>query len=269
MTPTDHGWEEVLAFLFITVLIFLLLGSTGKVHLGFYNPLALPPMRRHYRRILKKKFPFYHLLPSKSQSVFEKKLQYFIHQKHFVFRGGLSAVTDEMKVLIAASAIQITFGMPKAFLKYFKKVLIYPESYQHRGKGEVNLRDDMVVLPWKNFSERHQDQKGGINPGLYEMAYALKLESQIRNLDQSLISALDLERWDNHVSEELPRLKNSDLFRKYALNNKEEFFAACLELFFEKPIALHDHSPDLYNCFSRLLNQNPYHLISSRKKRVN
>jgi Mlc titration factor MtfA (ptsG expression regulator) len=48
--------------------------------------------------------------------------------------------------------------------------------------------------------------------------------------------------------------------RSYAGENSHEFFAVCVEHFFEAPDKLRAHLPDIYNHMCVLLNQNPLNM---------
>ncbi|MDH5609385.1 MAG: zinc-dependent peptidase, partial [Cyclobacteriaceae bacterium] len=82
-----------------------------------------------YRAPLARHFRFYRQLSPRAKKSFERRVQKFIDQKDFSPKGGLPDVTDEMKALIAASAIQITFGLPSIYLQHFRQIYVFPESY--------------------------------------------------------------------------------------------------------------------------------------------
>ena len=86
------------------------------------------PMPPAYREILTKYFPYYNRLTVNDKSRFEQKLCYIIYSKVFIPRN-FDGVTDEMKVLIAATAVQLTFGLNGVYLSHFRRILIYPNDY--------------------------------------------------------------------------------------------------------------------------------------------
>ena len=49
----------------------------------------------------------------------------------------------------------------------------------------------------------------------------------------------------------------TNLLDKYAATNFEEFWAVCIETFFERSVPLREQLPDLYNSLCHLLNQDP------------
>jgi len=215
------------------------------------------------REILSRNFVFYNKLPPKSKSLFEYRVARFIQSKNFVPRD-LKEVTLEMKVSIAAAAIQLTFGLPKVYLSHFKNILIYPDQYystitRQYHHGEVNPRLKAIVLSWKNFVAGYANVEG-INLGLHEMAHALFLENHIRNEEFAFLPKEALAEWDSLALEEMKKIASGtspDFFRKYASENTHEFFAVAVENFFERPEEFYRYHPKLYALLCHILNQNP------------
>jgi len=204
---------------------------------------------------------FYQLLPTKSKLLFEQKVAYFIFRKTFIARD-LPEVTDEMKALIAASAVQLTFGFPSVSLKHFDKIIIYPNDYystinRKHHKGEVNPHYKSIVLSWRHFVEGLANPTDGINLGLHEMAHALKLENLIRNEEYDFFDPTELKKWEELTMTEMAKIRRGEqtVFRSYAAINEEEFFAVSIEMYFEQSQKLFDYSPALYKTLSNLLRQ--------------
>ena len=65
--------------------------------------------------ILNDQFEFYSKLPIKQKQYFEHRVAKFIKQYPFYGKDGLE-ITDEIQVLIAATAIMLTFGMRNNFV---------------------------------------------------------------------------------------------------------------------------------------------------------
>lgn len=67
--------------------------------------------------------------------------------------------------------------------------------------------------------------------------------------------------WHKSVKNEFLKLKHSDehFLRQYGGTNMQEFFAVCIEHFFEVPKAMKTELPRLYNSLCVLLNQDPLH----------
>lgn len=257
-------------YLFVLACFIIFMFSlTGKVGMGFQVPGVSRPLARKYKLVLKEHFPYYGKLALREQKLFERKVQYFIYMKEFIPRQ-IGHVTDEMKVLISACAVQLTFGYPKVFLSHFRRILIYPDNYystinQVYHKGEVNPRLQAIVLSWKNFVQGYLEHDSGINLGLHEMAHALRLENIIFNDEYDFFEPRLLQHWHQLADEEIKRINSGDssMFRKYAASDHDEFFAIAIENFFEKPEEFRSLKPELYDVLSKLLKQDPYRLTHS------
>lgn len=257
--------------LFLAAVVILIFRHKKRIQsgYGYASRVAAPlktyvlPVPQEYRKILEKYFSYYRDLSPLNKTKFELKVTNFIYGKKFIPRN-VDEITLEAKVLIAASAVQLTFGLPHVYLRHFSKILVYPNNYyssitKRFHKGEVNPRFGIIVLSWQAFVDGYIDPTDSLNLGLHEMAHALRLENIIRENDNQIFDQNYLEQFDSWadkicegVSENTPVF-----FRPYACVNKHEFFSVAIENFFERPAAFKTELPQLYNILIRLLNQDP------------
>ncbi len=108
-------------------IIFALIGLLVNLITIIFRALS-PNIRRLKKNIpltLNKYSTYYQNLNEKEQINFEKRVYDFIALKKFYRLEKNSKVSDEMKILIAASAVQITFGYPIACaFEVFGKIAI-------------------------------------------------------------------------------------------------------------------------------------------------
>ncbi|UXX79633.1 zinc-dependent peptidase [Reichenbachiella carrageenanivorans] len=265
--PPANSFMDVVVMAFLSVAVIVLAAITGRINMGFRVPGFSQPLSSKRKEILKKHFPFYNSLSANKQKRFEQKVKSFIVVKEFIPRQ-MPGVTEEMKVLISACAVQLTFGFPKVFLSHFKRILIYPDNYYSTinktyHKGEVNPRYRAIVLSWKAFVEGYFDQSDGRNVGLHEMAHALRLENLIWNGEYDFLDPDLLARWQILADQEMINIAHgkSRLFREYAGTDPEEFFSVAVENFFERPEKFKSHMPNLYAILVLLLKQDPLNSI--------
>jgi Mlc titration factor MtfA (ptsG expression regulator) len=219
------------------------------------------------REILINYFPYYNNLNIHQKKHFERRLKYFLMDKEFIGRK-MPEVTEEMKTLIGACAVQITFGYKPLKLSNFPQILLYPSQYYSRytkknHKGEVNA-NGIIVLSWEHFLKGYKIPDDGYNLGLHEMAHALKLEDAISQEEFAFIDHDDLTDFYKKSTEEFNRIRagKKSFIREYAAMNREEFFAVCVEQFFEQPTEFRQALPELYTSLSQLLRQDPLNLKS-------
>ncbi len=256
----------IILVIFLGVIAFLILGIFRDLIVFFFleaksyiSPYFFP--EKHIL-FLEKNFAYYQKLPEKSRRIFIHKLARFMSSKEFIARK-MSVVTDEMKVLISASAAQLTFGFRGITFPYFYKIFVFPESfYNHTNKayhkGEVNPRLKAIALSWKDFVEGYLEEDGR-NLGLHEMAHALRLENRIINQEHGFLEEWLLKEWETHARVTMKEIVEGQetFFRKYGGVNNEEFFAVAVENFFERPLEFLEKHPKTYRTLCQLLRQDP------------
>jgi MtfA peptidase len=206
-------------------------------------------------------FRYYDNLSHKGKLKFSGRVGEFIKSKKFIGMEGLQ-VSEEMKVLISASAIQLTFGLEKYLLESCSVIKVYPRYFFSKLlnaelKGGAS-ESGILMLSWEDFLDGYKDPHDNYNLGLHEMAHVLKI-NVLRgdNFDDKFSFYLD--EWLRIGSSEFRKIKKRDksLLREYAGTNKHEFFAVCVEHFFESPEEFEKQLPDIYNHLCFLLNQDP------------
>ena len=205
--------------------------------------------------VVLQKFPYYTLLNEEEKKEFIHRLQYVIANKSFVGRG--LEMTNEIQIMIGASLVQLTFGLEKFDLPNLEQIHVTPESFysrlvEHQVKG-LTIGRGRVILSWQDFLEGYEITNDKLNLGLHELAHALWGDHF-----SDFEVAAEFEEWENTAMHELQseRLGNkSDFLREYACTNIEEFWACCVECFFEAPLEFKNKIPVLYEKVKQVLNQ--------------
>lgn len=217
-------------------------------------------LSRKQKEILQTNNEFYKNLSPKEQRRFEYRIKVFLGETKFVGREGL-VVTEEMKVLIAATAMMITFGRKNYAYELVDYVLLYPDVFYSAAndayhKGEFNPMQKTIVFSWKDFEYGYRITDDNLNVGIHEFVHALQIGAK-RSYD---IDALRLERVFQRI---LRRLTNQEVkdkldevkyFRAYAFTNQYEFMAVMTEYFFESPLNFKEYFPELFYHTETLLN---------------
>ena len=253
----------------LVIVVLLALGIAQRLldRDNFAHWSVTVSLKKGHQKTLARHFKFYQVLPKKSQKIFEYRVAKFMILKDYIPRQ-MESVTEEMKVLIAASAIQLTFGFPRVFLSYFKYIIVYPDQFfsttaQRYHKGEVNPKAKAIVLSWRHFTEGYA-QAEGQNLGLHEMAHALELENKVMNHEYDFLDSDAIDAWQRLAALEIKKLREGggSIFREYGGTNHHEFFAVTVEYFFERPGDFMDYHRDLYRAMANLLRQDPIRLYS-------
>lgn len=230
-----------------------------------YSELFPKDITLAHESILARHFTFYRNLPAGYQKIFKSRLRKFMDSKKFETRKGL-ILTEEMKVLISACAVQLTFGLRNYKLPGFNRILIYPESYYSHitkkyHKGEANARG-LVVFSWKDFKEGYNEPNDNLNLGLHEFAHALFI-GFMRDTTNDINFLSYYDSWKESGDREFFKLRSgsSHYLRAYGGTNFMEFFSVCVEHFFETPNEFREKIPGLYQLLSKLFGQDPCKML--------
>ena len=251
--------------LFSFVLKMLEMGYVMRHKKPFFvhSPFFLKKLKPNQKFILEQQFKFYNKLTPKHKIYFEHRVASFIIDKHFIGRDNLH-VTEEMKVLISATAVMLTFGFRDFYIGLINKIFIYPEEFysnmnQDYHKGEFNPRLETLVLSWKDFKNGFEIEKDKLNLGIHEFAHAIHLNSmKERDVSSTIFSDSFKELTELFAYTETLRkdLINSEYFREYAYTNQYEFLAVIIESFIESPEDFKTQFPEIYSKTKQMLNFN-------------
>jgi len=239
-------------------------GDAGQKVLSFYGD-ELKYEETELDHILTRHLPFYGILNPPQKTIFRQRLHDFMQDKTFKIHARTGF--REMPILVSATAIQISFGLSSYKLPQFAYIHIFPEEFLNTHQPdqflEGNVSGQAIHISWKHFMEGFDFPDDGQNVGLHEMAHAYYYQNFISRdeVDNSFVSSFpNFNKTANKVFA-LEKIPGNDLFSDYALKNDQEFWAESIELFFEKPGALQDRYPDLYQSLCSLLNQDPVNKI--------
>ncbi len=213
--------------------------------------------------ILKSNFSFYNKLAEKERPYFEHRVASFIEDKTFIGKEGLT-VTDEMKVLISATAVMLTFGFRDFFIGLIQRIIIFPDVFysninEEHHQGEFNPKLQTLVLSWNHFLRGYDIENDKLNLGIHEFTHAIHLNSvKERDISSNLFQdgykeLVNLLSENQNLRE---NLVNSRFFRDYAYTNQFEFIAVIIETFIETPLELKQYFPNIYAKVRQMLNFN-------------
>lgn len=255
------GLVFVMAYIGIMSLIYKLeaeaiLAGKGNFWKRFYNVRRLPLSQQAF---LQQRFNYYKSLTAPNQQRFETRMAHLLEKLAVEGRDGL-VVTNEMRILLAASLVKLTFGYRKYQIAALKKIILYPEIYysQHTqsfNKGETHT-GGAVVLSWKDTLAGIAVDDDNLHLALHEFAHALYLTHKHQlGVDQRF--SLHWHYWVNYVNqqENIAELRQAGLLRDYAFTNQAELFACMVETFFESTDLFIKVHPKLFRIMSFLLNQ--------------
>ena len=203
-------------------------------------------------------------------------VQILVDEKYWEGCSGV-VVDDRMKVLISAMASTLLLDRPLQYFPNVHTILIYPGAYVQSQErvgsdglihtGSSNLGEAWyngpVVLSWKDAEESASHPGRANNVVQHEFAHTLDMQTGMTNGTPPMRSKDDYARWHevmtSQFSEILSRYEQGgrDVIRAYGVTNVAEFFAVTTETFFDAPVALQSHRPELYEAFRNFYGVDP------------
>lgn len=234
-----------------------------KKPLFIHKYLFLRRLTKKQQSILKQRFSFYKKLNKQQQHYFEHRVASFIKDKDFIGREGL-VITDEVKVLVSATAVMLTFGFRDFYIGLINKIFVYPNVFfsntnKEYHKGEFNPMLRAIVLSWEDFKDGYEINDDNLNLGIHEFAHAIHLNSRKEhdvssNIFQDSFNELINLLTGNSVLKQ--KLITYKYFREYAYSNQYEFIAVIIETFIETPQEFRSQFPEVYIKVKQMLNFN-------------
>ena len=207
-----------------------------------------------WQAILHDHFSMISKLPDDERENFYRHLKLFLWEKDWFGTHGLE-VTDEMKLVIAASAARLARKLPVEVYDRVKEVGVYPSGFKPPQDDEFHaagMAHDFgtVLFSWDAVKEGVAIPNDGQDTALHEFAHMLDLSDGLFDGTPKLHSFGDYRPWATVLSEHFENLQENpdrhDIIDEYGATNEAEFFAVATEVFFEKPKTLKREAPELY-----------------------
>ena len=199
----------------------------------------------------------------------------FINEKEFEGAHGLD-VNQHMILIIALQACLPILHLGLKKYKNFYTVIIYPETFVTKRNvtdenGVVHYEESSllgeawlagpVILAWD------ETETAGIIDGhnliVHEFAHKLDMQNGVANGFPPLNFKMKRKNWVNAFSKGFEhfqkRCHTNELYgiSCYAATSPAEFFAVLSEVFFERPVIINKHYPEIYQQLSLYYRQSP------------
>ncbi|HEY4109518.1 zinc-dependent peptidase [Puia sp.] len=204
--------------------------------------------------------PYYRSLSNTDRRRFLQRVLLFMEAKKFEY---IDIEPDEsMPLLISAAAVQLTFGLEHFRLDYFRTIHILKDKYRfglYNMPFEGHVCEDGIYLSWTHFIREFTDYSDGQNVGLHEMAHALTYVNFTVHDGRDNSFHSRFTEFSAVARPIFERMQGGErtLLDPYAATNYQEFWAVCIETFFERPTSFKRQLPELYYSLCTLLNQDP------------
>jgi len=226
--------------------------------------LLTQPMAVQWRDVLQRSVPFYRGLDEGGRQRFDDDVRIFIAEQTISGLEG-AAVSDDVKVLIAASAAMLTHGLPDFEWPRVRDIVVYPRAFdadynphgeQARIAGMVHLRGP-VLFSKRDLEHGFNNARDGYNVGLHELAHVIDMADGVADGIPGDLPWMATAPWISVMADRLRKLrrrKYRHVLRDYAATNEAELFAVAVEAFFERPKKLRARDPELYDMLDNYFN---------------
>ena len=256
-------WVSVVIGAFFIIRPFVFRRSPWPLFGKLSQQVPAPQTIERYQVILEQYNPYYRRLSPKLKDRFLTRTFRFMQGKTFHYiEMSADEINERMPVLISSVAVQIAFGLRRYEMSYFKNIYVLRSNY-HFGlsaipfEGHVNSLG--IYLSWSNFESAFMDYNDGNNVGLHEMAHALTYVNFTarEGEDDDFRSRFKIfSKTGRRLFAELEAGRKT-MLGGYASTNYNEFWAVCIENFFERSQQMKTELPELYTELTKLLNQDP------------
>lgn len=224
-----------------------------------------------WREVLLKRVLAYARYDPTERKVFEKRILLFLVTKKI--EAVDTEINDDVRLLVAASAIIPVMAFPTYNYPNVKEVLIYANSFDgkfqtqryegHREQisGMVGDRfmNGTVILSKTDLLAAFDGKPHSGNLGIHEFVHTLdKMDGAIDGIPELLLEHRYAGPWLHEMKRELHRIESgrSDI-SAYALTSNAEFLAVVSEYFFASPDKLRKGHPELFKLLTTAYGPKP------------
>lgn len=242
-------------------------GAAGLTHLmGRRQARRRQAIRRRFpedwRDFLERSCDLYARLPPSFRVRFEEDLKIFLAEKRITGVG--VEVTDELRLLVAASAVTLSLGWPDFEWDRLTEVLLYRKNF---GRDYGTDTDELagqahhwgtVILSVPELEVSFDEPERPYHVGIHEFAHLLELSAAGFGVIPVGMPDAPAAQWEELVTREMERLRRGkSAFDEYGVENPVEFLAVAVEAFFQIPQEVRRRHREVYAILSAYFNQDP------------
>jgi len=223
--------------------------------------LALP-FPEAWRRRLLDAYDHYERLPPDWRARFDDDLRLFLAEKRITGVG--VEVSEELRLLVAASAVTLSLGWRDYDWNQLTEVLLYADDFDRDytvGRDELSGQAHpwgTVILSVPSLLESFEHPDDAYHVGLHEFMHIL-------DVDQTHFDGIPVgadgplaREWVDAAEMEMERLRRGrSAFDDYGAHDPVEFLGVAVEAFFEIPQVVRHRHGTIYRILARSFGQDP------------
>jgi Mlc titration factor MtfA (ptsG expression regulator) len=242
------------------------------------------PLSDSQQQIIERNIAVFSLLSTAERDRLLAATKIIVAERRFVGSGEL-AITDEMKLTIAAQAALLLLGEEGYYFDRVPTIFVHSRvqtTKSHRDLATAVLVEENVPiegqaldqgeirLVWKDVLYGGRDPRDGENVVLHELAHHLdRLDGEMGGIPPLPSDELR-ERWVRTFDHELAELRHeirsgvAVFLHEEAAENRAELFAYSTECFFEQPWELAEFHSELFECLLSFYKIDPRKWFGSK-----
>ena len=201
--------------------------------------------------MLMKFFPFYKNLSAENKKRFRQRTQMYIEARGFYGKlgGDDEDVPHDIKTIIAANAVMLTFGKKEFILDPFERVFIYlqafpsPQFPEHIHASEIEIEDSVFIFSAEHINFSFRSPQKYYNIVLHELSKAFKIIN-----DQFDYPTFDERIWNGF---------SKDVILKFMNLPDVEAYPVSVNFFFYYPEKFKAVLPEVYEKYKTIFNLDP------------
>ncbi|VUD66654.1 Protein MtfA [Thalassocella blandensis] len=230
------------------------------------KPPDLPAWQPLWSDFLQKKVAFYRALNAADRDIFHRRVLLFLYATAVESSDG--DVTDNDRLLVAASAIIPVWGFPNWHYLNLQSVYLLPQAFNSElefgkpdscitgmvGTGQLSGK---LVLSKPHLYYGFENSRDKQNVGIHEFVHLIDMaDGECDGFPERLKDYAFSIPWFELVRSKIDAIDiGQSNINDYAATNRQEFFAVASEYFFERPEMLEAKHPRLYQSLCEFYRQ--------------
>ncbi len=220
------------------------------------------PFPDAWRETLLRAFDHFERLDPAWRARFEQDVRLFLLEKRITGIG--VEVTEELRLLVAASAATLSVGWPDYEWDQLSEVLLYPDDFDrdYRFGGAERVGEahawGTVILSVPALLDSFEYPDDAYHVGIHEFAHLLDVSQTHFDGIPAGLDGAGTREWVAIAEKEMERLRQGrSVFDDYGAHDPVEFLAVAVEAFFEVPQRVRRRHPEVYAILSGYFGQDP------------
>ena len=210
-----------------------------------------PDLSEPMAAMLMKYFPFYKKLSAANKKRFRSRTQMYLEARGFYGKlgGDDDPVPHDIKTIISANVVMMTFGKKDFILDPFERVFLYlqafpsPQFPEHIHASEIEIEDNVVIFSAEHITYSFREPSKYYNIILHEYAKAYKFVHKEFDYPE-----FDGRIWDGF---------SKDVILKFMNLPDVEAYPVSVNFFFYYPEKFKEVLPDVYEKYKTIFNLDP------------